>query len=106
MGDAFNEATFDLPLTVPCRSPRGGIGYRPSSNVYGSEARLFVKDIPLLDDADDVGRVMSGFYWAAGAYGTPWPRCTLFQSEDGTVYAAADTALAAVTWVRWSMRWA
>jgi hypothetical protein len=55
-------------------------------------------DIPLLDDADDVGRVMTGFYWGAGAYGAPWPACVLFQSEDGSVYVAADTALAAVTW--------
>jgi Putative phage tail protein len=46
-----------------CRGPRnaGGIGYRRVSEVYGSEARLFVMDIPLLDDADDVGRVMTGF---------------------------------------------
>ena len=77
---------------------QGGIGYRRVSNVYGSEARLFVMDIPLLDDADDVGRALTGFYWGAGAYGAPWPACTLFQSEDGTIYAAADTALAAVTW--------
>jgi hypothetical protein len=48
---------------------QGGIGYRRVSNVYGSEARLFAIDIPLLDDADDVGRVVSGFYWGAGAYG-------------------------------------
>ncbi len=77
---------------------QGGIGYRRVSNVYGSEARLFVMDIPLLEDADDVGRVLSGLYWGAGAYGAPWPACVLFQSEDGTIYAAADTALAAVTW--------
>jgi hypothetical protein len=31
------------------------------SEVYGSEPRLFVMDIPLLDDADDVGWVMTGF---------------------------------------------
>jgi hypothetical protein len=77
---------------------QGGIGYRRVSNVYGSEARLFVMDIPLLDDADDVGRVMSGFYWGADAYGAPWPACVLFHGEDGTLYAAVDTALSAVTW--------
>jgi hypothetical protein len=54
-------------------------------------------DIPLLDDADGVGQVMTGFYWSAGAYGAPWPVCVLFQSRDGTFYAAADTALSAVT---------
>jgi hypothetical protein len=77
---------------------QGGLGYRRVSNVYGSEARLFVMDMPLLDDADDVGRVLTGFYWGAGAYGAPRPACVLFQSEDGTIYTATDTALAAVTW--------
>jgi hypothetical protein len=43
-------------------------------------------DIPLLDDADDVGRVMTGYTWGAGAYGAPWPACTLFQSEDDGQY--------------------
>jgi hypothetical protein len=77
---------------------QGGIVYRRVSEVYGREARLFVMDIPLLEDAADVGRVMTGFTWGAGTYGAPRPACTLFQSEDGTIYAAADTALSAVTW--------
>jgi hypothetical protein len=66
---------------------QGGIGYRRVSEVYGSEARLFVVDIPLLDDADDVGRVMTGFYWGAGA-------CKL--ADNAKLFAAerADKLLA------------
>jgi hypothetical protein len=38
---------------------------------------------------------MTGFHWGPAAHGAPWPACVLFQSEDGTIYAAADTALVA-----------
>jgi hypothetical protein len=38
-------------------------------------------EIPLLDDADDVGRVMTGFYWDVGAFGAPWPTSVLSRAR-------------------------
>ncbi len=68
------KSSYDaVPVT------QGGIGYRRVSNVYGSEAWLFVMDMPLLDDADDVGRVLTGFCW--GRRRSTIPRRSLTSSR-------------------------
>jgi hypothetical protein len=73
--------------------PAVGLNHLPRIEPVSSEARLFVLDIPLLSDLDDVQRVATGFYWAAGAYADPpWRAAVLFAGDDGAVFAAADVA--------------
>ena len=79
--------------------PAGGLNYLPQFDPVSSEARLFLLDIPLLRDLDDVQRVATGHYWAAAAYfDPPWRGAVLFASDDGAIYAAADETLHPVTW--------
>ena len=71
--------------------PAVGLNHLPRIEPVSSEARLFVLDIPLLSDLDDVQRVATGFYWAAGAYADPpWRGAVLFAGDDGAIFAAAD----------------
>jgi Putative phage tail protein len=79
--------------------PAVGLNHLPRIEPVSSEARLFVLDIPLLSDLNDVQRVATGFYWAAGAYADPpWRAAVLFAGDDGTVFAAADETLQAAPW--------
>ncbi len=79
--------------------PAGGLNYLPQFDPVSSEARLFLLDIPLLRDLDDVQRVATGHYWAAAAYfDPPWRGAVLFASDDGAIYAGADETFDPVTW--------
>jgi hypothetical protein len=79
--------------------PAGGLNYLPQVDPFSSEARLFLLDAPLISDSDDVERVASGHYWAAGAYlDPPWRGAVLFASDDGAVYGTADETLDVVAW--------
>ena len=79
--------------------PSGGLNYLPQVDPVSSEARLFLLDVPLLRDRDDVLRGATGHYWAAAAYfDPPWRGAVLFSSDDGAVYVAADETLDAVAW--------
>jgi hypothetical protein len=79
--------------------PAGGLNYLPQIDPVSSEARLFLLDVPLILDSDDVGRAASGHYWAAAAwFDPPWRGAVLFSSDDGVVYVAADETLDAVAW--------
>jgi hypothetical protein len=71
----------------------------PQVDPVSSEARLFLLDVPLIQDSDDVNRAATGHYWAAAAYfDPPWRGAVLFSSDDGAVYVAADETLDAVAW--------
>jgi hypothetical protein len=75
------------------------LNYIPRAEPVSSEAKLFLLDIPLLQDLDDVQRVATGTYWAGGAYfDPPWKGAALFSSDDGAVYASVDETFAAVSW--------
>ena len=84
--------------TVPA-IPAAGLNYLPRIEPVSSAAKLFLLDLPLLQDLDDVQRVATGTYWAGGAYfDPPWQGAVLFASDDGAVYASVDETFAAVSW--------
>ena len=84
--------------TVPA-VPAAALNYLPRAEPVSSEAKLFLLDMPLLQDLDDVQRVATGTYWAGGAYfDPPWKGAVLFSSDDGAVYASVDETFAAVSW--------
>ena len=84
--------------TVPA-VPAAALNYIPRAEPVSSEAKLFLLDLPLLQDLDDVQRVATGCYWAGGAYfDPPWKGAMLFSSDDGAVYASVDETFAAVSW--------
>jgi Putative phage tail protein len=84
--------------TVPA-VPAAGLNYIHHAEPVSSEAKLFLLDIPLLQDLDDVQRVATGHYWAGGAYvDPPWEGAVLFSSDDGAVYASIEETFAAVSW--------
>jgi len=84
--------------TVPA-VPAAALNYLPRTEPVSSQAKLFLLDLPLLQDLDDVQRVATGTYWAGGAYfDPPWKGAVLFSSDDGAVYASVDETLAAVSW--------
>src|SRR5919106_3723434 len=79
--------------------PAAGLNYIPRTEPVSSDAKLFLLDLPLLQDLDDVQRVATGTYWAGGAYfDPPWKGALLFSSDDGVVYASVDETFAAVPW--------
>jgi hypothetical protein len=83
--------------TVPA-VPAAALNYIPRAEPVSSEAKLFLLDLPLLQDLDDVQRVATGCYWAGGAYfDPPWKGAVLFSSGDGAVYASVDETVAAVS---------
>ena len=84
--------------TVPA-VPAAALNYLPRIEPVSSEAKLFLLDLPLLQDLDDVQRVATGTYWAGGAYfDPPWQGAMLFSSDDGAVYASVDETFAALSW--------
>ena len=84
--------------TVPA-VPAAALNYIPRAEPVSSAAKLFLLDLPLLQDLDDVQRVATGTYWAGGAYfDPPWKGAMLFSSDDGAVYASVDETFAAVSW--------
>jgi Putative phage tail protein len=84
--------------TVPA-VPATGLNYIPRAEPVSSAAKLFLLDLPLLQDLDDVQRVATGCYWAGGAYfDPPWKGAMLFSSDDGAVYAIVDETFAGVSW--------
>ena len=84
--------------TVPA-IPAAALNYLPRIEPVSSEAKLFLLDLPLLQDLDDVQRVATGTYWAGGAYfDPPWKGAVLFASDEGAVYASVDETFAAVSW--------
>ena len=84
--------------TVPA-IPAAALNYLPRIEPVSSEAKLFLLDLPLLQDLHDVQRVATGTYWAGGAYfDPPWQGAMLFSSDDGAVYASVDETFAAVSW--------
>ena len=79
--------------------PAAALNHIPRTEPVSSEAKLFLLDLPLLQDLDDVQRVATGTYWAGGAYfDPPWKGAVLFSSDDGAVYASVDETFAAVSW--------
>jgi hypothetical protein len=84
--------------TVPA-VPAPALNHIPRAEPVSSTAKLFLLDLPLLQDLDDVQRVATGTYWAGGAYfDPPWKGAMLFSSDDGAVYASVDEAFAAASW--------
>jgi hypothetical protein len=96
---AWQTVVQDSASYTVAAVPAVGLNHLPRIEPVSSEARLFVLDIPLLSDLDDVQRVATGFYWAAGAYADPpWRAAVLFAGDDGAVFAAADETLQAAPW--------
>lgn len=57
-----------------------------------ASTNLFLMDIPLIQDTDQFGLGVTGFYWgAAPASGSStWPGATLYYSTDGSTFNSMD----------------
>ena len=61
--------------------------------------RLFLLDLPLLRDVDDLGGTGSRVYTLMGGYGPPgWPGASLYKSADGSSWSRIATALNEAAW--------
>ncbi len=57
-----------------------------------ASTNLFLMDIPLVQDVDQLGPGVTGFYWAAApaSGSSTWPGATLYYSTDGSTFNSMD----------------
>lgn len=95
-----DEAIYSASAVIEADSGLGG-GYDPTVYVPNLQAsRVLLIDAPLLQDADDNGRITSTLYaTAAPGLGIGlWPGATIYQSSDGSAWQPAASVPFAPTW--------
>ena len=84
---------------VSAASGGAAAGYQPQVIPSQLPTALFLLDLPLLRDTDDLGTLGIRGYWAAADYGTGgWPGCQMQASQDGTVFTGMGIATTPVAW--------
>ncbi len=96
---AIEFSGFQEELESVISTAAGGVHQNfPQQVIPGpSFTRLFLLDIPLVIDVDDIGRVSSRLRIAMNGYSANWPGGTLFNSSDAQTYV--NTGLVNVTGV-------
>ena len=65
----------------------GGNGFVQQSLIPTAPSKLFLMDMPLLQDTDDLGQSFAPLYEAASAYGTTYAGTTVLRSLDNALFS-------------------
>ena len=76
----------------------GSAGVPGTSIITPVYSKMFVFDIPLLEDYHDVARSSQRYYAAVGSDTASWLSADLFDSVDNSTFTNFDTAGVDVTW--------
>lgn len=89
----------DAPAYVSTVVGDAGAGVPVQVIGAAGATRLFLLDLPLLRDVDDMGGAGSRVYYLMAGYGPPgWPGASLYKSADGSSWTRAGTALNEAAW--------
>lgn len=89
----------DAPAYLSTVVGDAGAGVPQQTIGAAGATRLFLLDLPLLRDVDDLGGAGSRVYYLMAGYGPPgWPGASLYRSADGSSWTRAGMALNEAAW--------